>query len=198
MKLGKKISAVALLAAGLVLVIYLANSLAGRVDLTAEHTYSLSDGSKNLLKKLEEPVTLKLYYSHSFKGLPVWFKNFESRVEELLREYASASHGKVKVVVIDPKPDTKEEEAATRAGLTGQPLDQGDRHPSARLELHARVGAREERHAGQVVRRVVVPVRNRSAGELDFAERAIDARHELGDRPEVRMRLQPALERRHQ
>lgn len=122
MNSGKKLLSFVLLAVALVLVNYLALSLSTRADLTAEQSYTLSDGTKNLLKKLDEPVTLKLYFSRSLKNLPIWFKNYATRVEELLRQYQSASGGKVKLVVIDPKPDSKEEEAATKAGITGEPL----------------------------------------------------------------------------
>lgn len=122
MKSGKKLLSFLLLAVALVLVNYLAKSLASRADLTAEKSFTLSAGTKALLGKLDEPVTLKLYFSRSLKGLPIWFKNYETRVEELLRQYADASRGKLKLVIIDPKPDSKDEEAATRAGLTGEAL----------------------------------------------------------------------------
>ena len=46
MKSSRVILAVLLLFAGLVLVNYLASSLPGRLDLTADKIYTLSDGTK--------------------------------------------------------------------------------------------------------------------------------------------------------
>lgn len=122
---GLKSVTVLLLVAGLVLVNYLASAARLRVDLTAEKTYTLSSGTRSLLAKVEEPISLHFYFSRSLKNLPVRFKNYATRVEELLRQYAAASGGKIKLVVTDPKPDTPEEEAATRARVAGQPLGDG-------------------------------------------------------------------------
>jgi len=125
MKSGKKTLAVVLLLAALVLINYLASAARLRADLTADKTYTLSPGTQTLLAKVEEPITLHFYFSRSLKNLPVRFKNYATRVEELLRQYAAASGGRIKLVVTDPKPDTPEEEAATRARVAGQPLGDG-------------------------------------------------------------------------
>lgn len=125
MKFGKKTAAVVLLFAALVLINYLASAARLRADLTADRTYTLSPGTEALLGKIEEPITLQFYFSRSLKNLPVLFKNYATRVEELLHQYAAASGGRIRLVVTDPKPDTPEEEAATRARLTGQPLGDG-------------------------------------------------------------------------
>lgn len=124
---GGKTVAVVLLLAALVLVNYLAGAARLRLDLTADRTYTLSTGTRTLLSKIEEPITLHLYFSRSLRDNPriSYIKNYATRVEELLRQYASASGGRIKVVVTDPKPDTPEEEAATRARITGQPLGDG-------------------------------------------------------------------------
>jgi len=126
MKLGSKAFIIVLLFVGLVLVNYLASTLPARFDATAEKIYTLSPGTKSLLGKIEEPLTLDLYFSKSAAGLPINFKNYESRVEEMLRQYSRAARGKITVNVIDPKPDTPEEERATAAGLEPQPLPSGD------------------------------------------------------------------------
>ena len=43
----------------------------------------------------------------------------------MLRQYARASHGKITLNLIDPAPDTPEEERATAAGLEPQTLQDG-------------------------------------------------------------------------
>jgi len=125
MKLGSKTIAIVLLFVGLVLVNYLASSIPARADLTAESIYSLSPGTKSLLRKIEEPVTLDLYYSKDATGLPIAYKNYATRVQEMLRQYARAAHGKITLNVINPRPDTPAEEHATAAGLTPQVAQTG-------------------------------------------------------------------------
>ena len=117
MKLGSKALALALLFVGLVLVNYLASSLPVRLDATADSIYSLSPGTKAILGKIEEPVVLDLYFSKDASGVPISYKNYAARVQEMLRQYVRASHGKLTLKVINPKPDTPEEEKATAAGL---------------------------------------------------------------------------------
>jgi ABC-type uncharacterized transport system involved in gliding motility auxiliary subunit len=120
MKPGSKTLAVVLLFVALVLVNYLASSLPVRFDATAESIYSLSPGTKAMLGKIEEPVTLDLYFSKDAAGLPIAYKNYAVRVEEMLRQYVRASGGKLTLNVVYLRPDTPEEEKATSAGLTPQ------------------------------------------------------------------------------
>jgi ABC-type uncharacterized transport system involved in gliding motility auxiliary subunit len=120
MKPGPKTVAILALFAGLVLVNYLASKLPLRGDTTAGRIYTLSDGTHSLLGKIEEPITLDFYFSRRASGLPVNYKNFASRVEEMLRQYARASGGRLVLNVINPEPDTPEEERATAAGIRPQ------------------------------------------------------------------------------
>ena len=125
MKFSGKSLAIALLLVGLVLVNYLASSLPVRLDATAESIYSLSPGTKALLGKIEEPVTLELYFSKDATGLPIAYKNYAARVQEMLRQYVRAARGKLVLNIINPRADTPEEEKATAAGLTPQVSQQG-------------------------------------------------------------------------
>ncbi|PTY02519.1 ABC transporter [Opitutaceae bacterium EW11] len=127
MKLGSKAIAVILLFVGLVLVNYLASSLPVRADATADNIYTLSAGTKSLLSKLEEPVQLDFYFSKSVESLPISYKNFATRVQEMLRQYVRSSKGRIQLNVIDPKPDSPEEEKAAASGISPQMLPGGDR-----------------------------------------------------------------------
>lgn len=98
-----------------------------RVDLTEDQLYTLSQGTKSLMKDLQEPVTLKLYYSRkATEGIPQ-LRNYANRVEELLREYVQVSEGKVTLEVIDPELFSEQEDAAAAYGLQAVPLSVGDR-----------------------------------------------------------------------
>ncbi|QYM79876.1 Gldg family protein [Horticoccus luteus] len=125
MKFGTKTAAILLLLVALVLVDYLASSIPARLDATADSIYSLSPGTKTMLGKIEDPITLDLYFSKDASGLPIAYKNYAARVREMLRQYVRASHGKLTLNIINPKPDTPAEEKATAAGLQPQVSRQG-------------------------------------------------------------------------
>lgn len=125
MKFGSKTLTIVLLLIGLVLVNYLASSIPARFDATAESIYSLSSGTKTMLGKIEERVSIDLYFSKDASGLPIAYKNYAARVQEMLRQYVRASRGKLALNVINPRPDTPEEEKATASGLTPQVAQQG-------------------------------------------------------------------------
>lgn len=125
MKLSAKALAIVLLFVGLVLVNYLASSLPARLDTTADSIYSLSAGTKAMLGKIEEPVVIDLYFSKDASGLPIRYKNYATRVQEMLRQYVRAGRGKITLNVINPRADTPDEEKATAAGLSPQVSQQG-------------------------------------------------------------------------
>jgi ABC-type uncharacterized transport system involved in gliding motility auxiliary subunit len=125
MKTGSKALAIVLLFVGLVLINYIASSIPLRVDATAENIYSLSSGTKTMLGKIEEPVTLDLYLSKDASSLPIAYKNYAARVQEMLRQYVRASRGKLTLNVVNARPDTPEEEKATASGLSQQVAQQG-------------------------------------------------------------------------
>ncbi len=124
---GSKTLAVLLLLAGLLLVNYLALSVPLRYDATAEKIYTLSPGTRALLSKVTEATTLDLYFSRGASGQFVEYKNYAERVQEMLRQYVRASGGKLRLNVIDPEPDTPEEEKATSAGIEPQTIPNGSK-----------------------------------------------------------------------
>jgi ABC-type uncharacterized transport system involved in gliding motility auxiliary subunit len=97
-----------------------------RLDLTATGAYTLADGTRNIIAKLDEPVTLKFYYSRKIASDYAQIDSYAGRVRDLLREYAALSHGKIVLQEVDPEPYTPAEDEATAAGLTGAPTDTGD------------------------------------------------------------------------
>ena len=94
-----------------------------RADLTSERFYTLSDGSKAVLGKLEEDVTLKYYVSSSAADMPMQLKTYATRVQNLLKEYERAAGGHVILEAYDPKPDSDAEEWAQRYGIEPQTVN---------------------------------------------------------------------------
>ena len=114
----------------LVVVLVAANFLLGflnlRADLTEGNVYTLSEGTRSVLAKLEAPVKLRLYYTQG-GDVPVGLKTFAKRVEDLLREYEAAAKGKVIVEKFNPEPDSDAEESAQLDGIEGQLTNTGDK-----------------------------------------------------------------------
>ncbi len=115
----------------LILILIFANMFANlfswKLDFTDSKLFTLSKGSKLLIEKLEEPVDFDFYFSRGVEGLPISFKNYGTRVEEMLRQFESASNGMIRLNVINPEPDTEEEEEATQKGISGNPISNGQR-----------------------------------------------------------------------
>jgi len=96
-----------------------------RVDFTEEKLFTISDATRKVLNSLEEPVTLRLYFSKSLAERAPLYADYGARVKALLRHYADLSHGMLKVEVIDPEPFSAEEDRAIAAGLQAIPLGDG-------------------------------------------------------------------------
>ena len=94
-----------------------------RFDMTGNRLYTLSDGTRNILAGLDEPVTLRFYFSEKqFSEMPV-IATYGQRVRELLDEYAAVSDGKLRLVTEAPEPFSDAEEQAARYGMQGVPVD---------------------------------------------------------------------------
>jgi ABC-type uncharacterized transport system involved in gliding motility auxiliary subunit len=99
--------------------------LAGaRLDLTQQHLYTLSPGTRAILAGLKEPVTLRLFYSRQLGATLPAYGTYADRVREMLEEYAQAAHGKVKLQFFNPEPFSETEDRAMAYGLQGVPVDQ--------------------------------------------------------------------------
>ena len=115
--------ALAVLAVLFVAVILICNSLfrGAQVDLTQNHLYTLSQGTKNILADIDEPIHLYLFWSDKeTHGIPQ-LRIYAQRVREMLEEMAGRAHGKIKLEVIDPQPFSEDEDRATGYGLQAVP-----------------------------------------------------------------------------
>lgn len=126
MKTSVKLIAFILVIIALGLLNFIGSLIPGKLDLTEGKFYTLTDGSKAMLEKIEEPITLRFFFSRSMSDLPISFKNYADRVEDFIKQYVAASNGLISLDIIDPKPDTPAEDEAIRLGLSGQPGPGGD------------------------------------------------------------------------
>ena len=117
------LAAIALVLLLSVLVVSFLPSL--RIDLTEDRLYSLSDGTRNILASLNQPVELMFFYSDSATEDVPQLRTYGNRVQELLREIVIASEGNLRLSVIDPEPFSEEEDLATQFGVRAVPVTQG-------------------------------------------------------------------------
>lgn len=121
-------SGLLLTAIGALAIIAVGNALLGgvRLDLTENKLYTLSDGTKNILKGLEEPINLYFFYSREAASDIPQLATYAGRVREMLREMEGIAGDKLKLTEINPEPFSEEEDRAAQFGLQGAPLDGGD------------------------------------------------------------------------
>ena len=97
-----------------------------KVDMTEQNIYTLSDGTKAILSKLNQPLRVKLYYAKTaaMKGADQiqYFNNYYQFVKSLLEEYVAVSKGMIDLQIIDPRPFSEEEVQALRYGLQRFPI----------------------------------------------------------------------------
>ena len=88
-----------------------------RIDFTENKLYSLSDGTKSLLKNLNEPIHIRLFISSNLvKDVPQ-LSTYANRVQTMLKTYRNISDGKVTLEIIDPKPFSDAEDRAVGMGI---------------------------------------------------------------------------------
>ncbi len=95
-----------------------------RLDLTEDRLFTLSDGTREVLASLDEPIDIRLYYSDKFDEIGPDIARHADRVRELLDEYERLSDGKVRIEFFDPQPFSPEEDLAVSDGIQGLPFDQ--------------------------------------------------------------------------
>lgn len=93
-----------------------------RFDLTENGLYTLSEGSRNILDNLQEPVTLYLFFSEdASRDLPQ-IRSYARRVDELVQEFVNHSNGKLILNRIDPVPFSEQEDQAAAFELQAVPV----------------------------------------------------------------------------
>ena len=94
-----------------------------RLDLTERSLYTLSPSTGSILDTLEEPITLRLFFSDKLTRNLSSFRVYSDRVRSLLKEYERRSNGMIRLIIVDPEPFSEAEDQAVQAGLQSIPLD---------------------------------------------------------------------------
>lgn len=130
MKTTHPVTRAALGVAALVVIALLANWLVSLTplgnrgaDFTENKVHTLSSGTRAILTELDTPVVIRYYASRSTDYMPEDLKLHMRRVDDLLKEYASISKGKLRIDNLDPEPDTDAEDSANLDGINGQRMN---------------------------------------------------------------------------
>jgi ABC-type uncharacterized transport system involved in gliding motility auxiliary subunit len=90
-----------------------------KADLTQQRLFTISEGTRSVLRNIDEPISLRLYFSKRLgEAAPSYARYFE-RVRSLLEQYRDISRGQLEVAVFDPEPFSDAEDRAVAAGLRG-------------------------------------------------------------------------------
>src|SRR5438105_5994993 len=103
-----------LLAVAVVVVNLFGHNIGGRLDLTPGRACTLAPATRTLLRTLPDLVTIKLFVS---SALPKEIESTRRDVDDLLRDYRAAGHGKVKLVIQDPSADSAAMREARSTGI---------------------------------------------------------------------------------
>ncbi|MCB1044437.1 MAG: GldG family protein [Acidobacteria bacterium] len=99
-----------------------------RLDLTAARQFTLSDPTKRVLKRLDAPLTIKVYFSEQ---MPIAFRPVVSYLRDMFGEYQQASE----LVLIDYIDPANDEELTRQAFALGLEKVKANVTEKGRMEL---------------------------------------------------------------
>jgi gliding-associated putative ABC transporter substrate-binding component GldG len=111
---SKYITTVVLIIAIVIVINLLGYEYHLRLDLTEDRQYTLSEATRNILNGLEEPVTVKAYFS---ENLPPNIVKTRQDFQDLLIEYANLAEGQVIYEFVNPNEKESNEREATEKGI---------------------------------------------------------------------------------
>jgi ABC-type uncharacterized transport system involved in gliding motility auxiliary subunit len=94
-----------------------------KADLTEDRLFTISDGTREVLRGIDEPITARLYFSRRLAELAPEQSRYFQRVKALFEQYRDLSGGKLQLTVLDPEPFSDAEDRAVAAGLRGVRLN---------------------------------------------------------------------------
>lgn len=97
-----------------------------RLDLTQDKLYTLSDGTRNILRSLKDdkPVTIRFYVTTEDRVMPPILKTYSRTIQDLLLEFEKASDGRIALEKLNPNPNTEDEDKAREDDVQGMQVNQ--------------------------------------------------------------------------
>lgn len=92
-------------------------------DLTQDKLFTISQGTREILKSIDEPISTRLYFSKNLASASPDVARYFDRVRALFERYRDISGGKLQLSIVDPEPFSDAEDKAVAAGLRGLRLN---------------------------------------------------------------------------
>jgi gliding-associated putative ABC transporter substrate-binding component GldG len=114
MKRSKIITQLILLTGILIVINMISDKVYFRADFTADKRYTLSKATKDILKNLNDVVTITAYFT---EDMPPQLLKIKQDFKDLLTEYETRSDGKVVFKFVNPNKNQEEEAKAQQKGI---------------------------------------------------------------------------------
>lgn len=93
---------------------FVASRVLARIDLTKDKEFTISKATRDVLRDLDDVVTINVYFS---KKLPPNLATLKRSIDDVLRGYQAYSHGKVRVAYVDPSGSPEDEQRMRFLGI---------------------------------------------------------------------------------
>ncbi len=120
------------------------------LDLSADKKHSLSEATKQVIANINEPVTLRFYYSRVLGQEVPAYGEYAARIVAMLKQYQNS---RIKLEIIDPEAFSETEDQAIKDGLAPIPLYGGTLQGFFGLTASSMLGNRAVVPAFQLERR---------------------------------------------
>ena len=107
-----------------------------RLDLTADGRYSLSKATKDILRDLDQTVTITAYFT---EDMPAYLLSTKQEFKDMLVEFDNISGGNIVYEFINPNKDAQTEQQANRNGI--RPVLVSDREKDQITQKKVYIGA---------------------------------------------------------
>jgi len=97
-----------------------------QIDLSAEKEYTLSPGSLELISAMPDDTVIEFYWSAGESETPAHIRTHARRVRALLNQLQRRANGRLKLIDIDPQPDSDAELNALSKDIQKVPMTSGD------------------------------------------------------------------------
>ncbi len=136
-----------------------------RIDTTRGQQYTLSDATRNYINQLQEPLTLRGYFSAKTHPL---LSPLVPQMRDLLNEYEVAGDGRIRVEIVDPLDDPEiEAEANQQYGIEPVPFQIADRYQSSIVSSYFNVLVQYGNEYDVLSFRDLIDVKSRSETDID-------------------------------
>ena len=115
-----------------------------RLDLTQQRLFTISEGTRNTLRAIDEPIDVRVYFSKKLGEAAPTYAKISSGCARCSSSTATSPRGKLQVTFLDPEPFSDAEDRAVAAGLQGHAPQPGRRDGLLRPRRH-----QLHRHRGQ-------------------------------------------------